>query len=435
MTTSTAVEGTAAPVDEIEIRTVTEDDLGAWGSAVNVGFLRPGLPGASEYRRLRHFPGRTQGAFDGERCVATFRSMPYELTLPGGQLLPVSAITGVTVTQTHRRRGLLRRMMTNELAAASGRGEAVAILIAAEYNIYGRFGFGPATRTHGWRVDLRRAGGLRADLPTTDGDGATEPAPGRIDLVGMAELGKIGRELHERWRRGQPGAICRDDAHWGGLTGEAPMPGSDWKEPFAVVHRDAGGTVTGLAVYRVDDTWVAGNPECTLSVTDFLALDRPTAVRLWRYLCSVDWVSTLAVQNIAPDDPLPFYFRDPRAVRPGEHDADFMWLRVLDVPAAFAPRRLAGAGRVVLEVTDPAGYAAGRWALSSDAEGTGRAERTTDRADLALDARALGSLYLGAERAARLAAAGLVEELRPGAAFALDRLLGTPLKAWNPDSF
>ncbi|WP_329581255.1 GNAT family N-acetyltransferase [Kitasatospora sp. NBC_01250] len=433
MRTSTA-DGTAAPVDEIEIRTITEDDLEAWGSAVTVGFLRPGLPGVPEYRRLRHFAGRTQGAYDGDRCVATFRSMPYELTLPGGRLLPVSAITGVTVTQTHRRRGLLSRMMDNELASARERGEAVAILIAAEYNIYGRFGFGPATRTHGWRVDLRRAGGLRADLPTADEFGDV-PAAGRIDLVSMDELGRLGRELHDRWRLGQPGAINRDQAHWGLLTGSTTIPGQDWKEPFAVVHRDAGGAVTGLAVYRVEDKWVANNPECTLVVEDFLALDRPTAVSLWRYLCSVDWVGTLVVNNIAPDDPLPFYFKDPRAVRQHEDSSDFMWLRVLDVPAAFAPRRLAGAGRVVLEVSDPAGYAAGRWALVSDADGTGRAEPTGDRADLALDARALGSLYLGAESAARLAAAGLVEEVHPGAAFALDRLLGTPLRAWNPDSF
>ncbi|GAB2732310.1 GNAT family N-acetyltransferase [Kitasatospora kifunensis] len=427
MSTSTVANGTATTVDEIEIRAITEDELGPWGAALNLGFQRAGVPQAPEFRRLRYFPGRTLGAYDGDRCIGTFRSMPYQLTLPGGHLLPVSAITSVTVTQTHRRRGLLSRMMGRELAAARERGEAVAILIAAEYNIYGRFGFGPATRTHGWRVDLKRAGGLRADLPSAAG--------GRIDLISMAELGRLGPELHERWRRGQPGAIGRDDAHWKPVTGEMPAPGFEWKEPFAVVHRDADGTVTGLALYRLEDHFPGGLASCTLVVKDFLALDRATAVSLWRYLCSVDWVSTLLVKNIGPDDPLPLYFNDPRAVQPYEDNADYMWLRVLDVPAAFGARRFAGAGRVVLEVTDPAGYAAGRWALTCDAEGVGQVAPTTDQADLALDARALGSLYLGAESTSRLAAAHLVEERRPGAAFALDRLLGTPLKAWNPDNF
>ncbi|WP_035853838.1 GNAT family N-acetyltransferase [Kitasatospora azatica] len=411
----------------IEIRAIDEDGLAAWGSAVSVGFMRAGLPDGVEFRRLRLFPGRTLGAFDGDRVVATLRSTPNQLTLPGGALLPVSAITGVTTAQTHRRRGLLTRLMGQDLAAARERGESVAILIAAEYGIYGRFGFGPATRLHGWQIDLKRARGLRADLPGAVG--------GRLDLVGMAELGKIGPALHESWRHRQPGAIGRDEAFWKMATGELAPPGTDWKEPFAVVHRDAAGTVTGLATYRVNDQWDGAYPDCTLTVTDFLALDRATAVTLWRYLLGVDWVSRVVVENVGPDDPLPLLLNDPRAAVPHTDNFDFMWLRVLDLPTAFGARSYAGPGRVVLEVADPDGYVAGRWALEADADGTGRAVPSTEEPDLALTASALGSLYLGAESAARLAAAGLVEERHPGAAFSLDRLLSTPLKAWNPDGF
>ena len=36
-------------------------------------------------------------------------------------------------------------MMSQDLAAAKERGDVVATLIAAEYPIYGRYGFGPAT--------------------------------------------------------------------------------------------------------------------------------------------------------------------------------------------------------------------------------------------------------------------------------------------------
>ncbi|MCX4748193.1 GNAT family N-acetyltransferase [Kitasatospora sp. NBC_01287] len=430
MSTDEAAESATKTTDEIEIRALGEDEVGVWGAAVNTGFLLTGQPDGAEYRRLRHYPGRMVGAFDGGRCVGTFRSMPFELTLPGGALLPVSAITGVTVTQTHKRRGLLSRMMARDLAASRDRGEAVAILIAAEYAIYGRFGFGPATEHHGWLVDLRRSGGIRTDLPAS-----FAAVGGRLDLVDMTELAKIGPELHERWRRGRPGAISRDEAYWGAATGQLKPPGHSWKEPFAVVHRDAAGVVTGLATYQVEDHWDGSYPDCTLKVRDLLALDRATEVSLWRYLCSVDWVSKVQAPNVGPDSPLPLLLVDPRGTKPYEENTDFTWLRVLDLPAAFAARRYAGAGRVVLEVTDPAGYVAGRWALTADAEGAGQAVETADEPDLALDARALGTLYLGAESASRLAAGGLVEELRPGAAFALDRLLSTPLKAWNPDSF
>ncbi|MGW4892611.1 GNAT family N-acetyltransferase [Kitasatospora sp. NPDC004240] len=419
--------GLVDTVDGVEIRAIREDEVADWDRALAFGFLRSHVESAADYRRMQYRPGRLLAAVDGDRHVATYRSFDVELTVPGGATVRANAITSVTVTATHRRRGLLSRMMRHDLAAARERGLPVAVLIAAEYNIYGRYGFGPATRGHGWTVKLARTRGLREGLPT--------PPGGRIDLVTMAELRKLGPELHDRWRLTQPGALARDELWWKRSTGEVQVPGFDWKEPFAAVHRDAGGTVTGLAVYRINDDWDGSYPNCTLTVVDFLALDRPTANALWGFLLSVDWVREVVVENIGPDDPLPLLLQDPRAATPYVDNADFMWLRVLDVPAAFGARTYGLPGRVVLDVDDPAGPAAGRWALEVAADGTGRCTPTTDPADLALDAGALGALYLGGETLPRLTAAGLVTELRPGAVASADLLLRTPLLGWNPDSF
>lgn len=293
--------------DGIEIRAIGEDEVEAWDRALVKGFLRPHVGPAAEFRRRQWEPGRMSGALADGRFVATFRSFDTELTVPGGATVTADAITAVTVTATHRRRGLLRRMMTADLEAARERGVPVAILIAAEYNIYGRYGFGPATRGHGWNIDLLRAGGLRDGLPTVPG--------GRIDLVEMAELRKIGPELFDRWRVTQAGAIARDELTWQRSTGEIEVPGFDWKEPFAAVHRDADGTPTGLAVYRIDDEWDGSYPNCTLTLVDLFALDRPTATELWRFVCSIDWVRKVVVENIGPDDPLPVLLNDPRGRR------------------------------------------------------------------------------------------------------------------------
>ncbi|WP_406200217.1 GNAT family N-acetyltransferase [Kitasatospora sp. NBC_01560] len=416
-------EGTGGVV----IRAITEDEVEGWDRALALGFLRSHAESAVDFRRQQWQPGRMVAALDAERFVATFRSYDVELTVPGGAVVPADAITAVTVSATHRRRGLLTRMMTADLAAARERGSAVAVLIAAEYNIYGRFGFGPATRCHGWNVDLLRARGLRPGLPTVPG--------GRVDFLTMAELRKVGAELHDRWRLTQPGALARDEMWWKRHTGEVQVPGFEWKEPFAAVHRDAGGNATGLAVYRVDETWDGSYPNCNLTLVDFLALDRGTAAELWRFLFNVDWVRRIVIENIGPDDPLPMLLNDPRAATPYVDNADFMWLRVLDVAAAFDARTYGAPGRTVLEVTDRDGHAAGRWAVEAAADGTGRCTRTDDAADLALNASALGSLYLGGETVPRLVAAGLVTELRPGAAAAADLLLRTPLTSWNPDGF
>lgn len=414
-------------VNGVQVRAVSVDEVEEWNRALNFGFLRPHAGVAPDLRRRQWQPGRMVAGFDGERQIATFRSFDVELTVPGGAVVTADAITNVTVSSTHRRRGVLSAMMRRDLASAAERGCAVAILAAAEYNIYGRFGFGPATWGSGWRIDLGRTSGLREGLPGVPG--------GRIDFVTLAKQRELGAELYDRWRLTQPGAIARDGIWWERNTNVIQVPGDSFKEPFAAVHRDADGGVTGMVVYRIDNKWEGALPAGTLTVHDFLALDLPTAVELWRLVLSVDWVRKVVVQGVSPDDPLPLLLQDPRAAVPDEANADLMWLRLLDVGAAFGARTYGAAGRVVLEVEDRLGYASGRFAIEVAEDGTGRCTRTTDDADLALGAGALGSLYLGSETAPRLAAAGLLTELRPGAAAAADLLLRTPLRAWTPTEF
>ncbi|MDX6315602.1 MAG: hypothetical protein QOF44_5066 [Streptomyces sp.] len=413
---------------DLIVRVVSEDDIDEWGRAVQAGFLAPFQKDENGWRKRTFEPGRWIGAYDGARCVGTFRSIPFDLTVPGGATLAADGVASVTVTATHRRRGLLTRMMALDLATAHARGEAVSILMAAEYAIYGRYGFGPAVRKAGYEIGFSSSEGLRPGV----GTGGT----GRIDLATMEELRKVGPELHDRHRVTQPGAISRPAWWWQWYTGEIARPGaSPFKEPFVALHRTADGEVTGMLAYRVESGWGDGAPDCTLTVLDHMATDREAAEALWRYAFSVDWVRKVVVDNIAPDDPLPLLLNNPRAARPTSESIDSLWLRVLDVPAAFGARTYRVPGRTVLEVADPAGYAAGRWAVEAAADGTGRATRTEDPADLAMDAGALGSLYLGGESVPRLTAAGLVRELRPGAALEADLLLRSAVAPWCPDDF
>ena len=172
--------------DGIDVRPIAESEFADWLRAVNTGFLRAPAPTDEEVegRRERFVEGRYLGAFDRGRCVATFRSFDQELTAVGGASVPADAISGVTVTATHRRRGLLSRMMARDLAAAKDRGDVAATLIAAEYPIYGRYGFGPATWMAEWTVDVPRAG--------LDARWAGPAGGGRIDLVEGEDIRKLG---------------------------------------------------------------------------------------------------------------------------------------------------------------------------------------------------------------------------------------------------
>ncbi|MGX1544056.1 GNAT family N-acetyltransferase [Streptomyces adustus] len=412
----------------LDVRPITEPELPDWLRALNTGFLREPVSSGKQLdgRRKQFVPGRLLGAFDGGRCVATCRSFAQELTAVGGTPVPADAISNVTVTATHRRRGLLTRMMDHDLAAAKERGDVVATLIAAEYRIYGRYGFGPATSTAEWIVDTARTGlDPRAAVP----DGG-----GRIDLVEGEEVRKLGPELHERVRLGQPGAVSRDDLWWQVNTGAVRFDTS-WTEPFYAVYRSAGGEVQGLVSYECDSTWDdAKQPRVTASV-DWLIASTPAAERaLWRYLCSIDWVAQVKTGWRAPDDLLPFFFPDVRSARI-TRQADWLWVRLLDVVRALEARTYEAAGELVLEVVDRTGLTGGRYRLQAAAGGAGVCTATRSDADLTLDVAELATLWLGDESAVRLAALGRVREERAGAARVADALLRTSRRPWCPDMF
>ncbi|MGO4423847.1 sterol carrier protein domain-containing protein, partial [Streptomyces sp. MCAF7] len=134
-----------------------------------------------------------------------------------------------------------------------------------------------------------------------------------------------------------------------------------------------------------------------------------------------------------PDDALPLLLGDPRAAQIVTY-ADFLWLRPLDVPRLLEARTYPVAGSLVLELSDRAGLAGGRYLLDAGPDGADCAP-TTRSADLTMDIGELGTLWLGDESAVRLAALGRVTEEREGAAALADLLLRTSRRPWCPDIF
>ncbi|MEV1064698.1 GNAT family N-acetyltransferase [Streptomyces sp. NPDC050263] len=413
---------------DLDIRTITDAELPDWMRTLRTGFLRPPVvtdQGVAD-RRTTLADSRVFAAFDAGKCVATFRSFPQELTAVGGAHVPADAISNVAVVATHRRRGLLTRLMTDDLTAAKERGDVVATLIAAEYRIYGRYGFGPATTMTEWSIDVPRAG--LDPRRTVPGDG------GRIDLVDGEEVRRIGPWLHERLRLVQPGAVSRDEHWWASNTGLLQLYGGPWTEPFYAVYRSADGVVDGLVSYRADDTWSDAKQPLNTASVDWLIAATPAAERaLWHFLCSIDWITRVKSGRRSPDDLLPLHLPDPRAASITTQ-ADWLWVRILDVVAALEARTYDAAGTLVLEVVDRAGLAGGRFLLDATPDGATCAP-TTRSADLTLEVSELATLWLGDQSAGRLAALGRLREERAGAARGADALLRTSGRPWCPDMF
>ena len=363
----------------------------------------------------------THGAFVGKDLVGCAAWFPTTLAYPG-EPVAAAAVTAVSVLSNHRRQGHLTRLMDAELRHATDAGCAVAVLIAAEWPIYGRFGYGFATQS--CSIELDTGAAQMRDEPT-----------GTITLVDPAELRAPLQEAYEaRWAR-TPGAIKRVDGFWdkeAGLAGYPGRPFEPGKQRGALWH-DAEGQLGGAVVYKVEEEWTANRPAGVAHVEHLWGATPEADRELWRHLLTVDWVRTAKVSNRPVDDPLPFWLRDGRAATLGDH-SDNLWLRVLDVPAAVGARRSATPGSVVLEVADPMGFAAGRWLIELGPEGAA-AVSTTAAAGLRLSSAALGAVLLGGHSLTRLAQAGLVDEERPGALAAATALFQTPTAPWCPVGF
>jgi predicted acetyltransferase len=318
-------------------------------------------------------------------------------------------------------------MMKADLAAARQRGDVVATLIAAEYPIYGRYGFGPVTTTTEWTVDVPRTGLDPRWAGPSDG--------GRIDLVDAEDVRKAGPELHERFRRDRPGAVSRDERWWQVDTGLLRLGDDPRKEPFYAAYRSASGEIEGLVSYTSDDNWGDSNqPRNTAEVNWLLAVTPAAERALWQYLCSIDWITRVKTGRRAPDDLLPHFLPDPRAARITSQ-SDWLWVRILDVVRALEARTYGAAGTLVLDVTDESGPDGGRYRLQAASDGTATCAPTTEEAQLSLSIADLATLWLGDESAVRLVALGRVRERQEGAASVADALLRTSRRPWCPDIF
>ena len=402
----------------IEIRAPEHDEYAAAVNVMTTAFLeRPDVTKVAENLRDTWVPGRTWVAYDDGRPCGTFRSWGTHLTVPGGRTIPAAAVSAVTVLPTHRRRGILTSMAAVEHAAARERGEVAAVLLASEYPIYGRFGYGPATRNITWTVAPRET---RVRVPAT---GTVELAP--LDEATMETL----RGVYEGARVRVPGEIWRRDVTWRidlGLRQEAF--GETWKG-FVAIHRDDGGAADGYVRYKADPKWDDEGPKGTLTIADLHAVSDAAYAGLWRYLLEIDLVRTVKAESRPLSERLPWLLTNARAAR-ATNAGDMLWVRLFDVGSTLEARTYERTGSIVLEVVD--GEApGGRLRLLLDASPEGATCRPTDsEPELTLPVAAIGGACLGGTRLRDIVLATGADEHRAGALARADNLFRTGDEPW-----
>ncbi|MSS46587.1 GNAT family N-acetyltransferase [Cutibacterium sp. WCA-380-WT-3A] len=351
--------------------------------------------------------------------VATMATYSSTINTGHGHLEPATFITDVTVRASHRRRGLLRTLMTNALTRSKDEGLAFAALTATEGSIYGRFGYGISTRSQS--VEIVADG--RFKLNHTPQGTVSMADPLAIDDLRLAVFSEFHR-AHRGSHNREPWHVDFSSGRWN------PQMGGPNRRIRSIVHYNDDGEPDGVVSYEIDKDFGS-----RITVRDMVATTADAEVALWEFLASIDLIETITAPKVDPATALPWAVEDPRVVKFTRH-TDLGWLRILDVDKAMAVRGWDHQGSVTFHVVDPMGYAEGTWRVDVEAPGAPAAvTKVDDSTDAAtLDVAALGSLYFGMGRGFSLAAAHRVTGTDEQIA-AVDRMFSTVDVAHNISEF
>jgi predicted acetyltransferase len=390
------------------LRTATDQDRDGLVRVRREAFGITGSPDPDETFRTILEPARNHLVERDGEVVGVVGAFTRDMSVPGA-VIPVAHVTGVVVSPVHTRRGLLRRMITQQLHDSP---EAVAALWASEGRIYQRFGYGLASQNMRMRAD-RRDLSLRRP-----------PEPGTLRSAVPSEVVEELSEVYSRVLPTRPGWSSRNPTWWRHLTADQERYRDGGTAARAVLWENPDGVVEGYAHFRIKPGWDETGPKQEVSVIEVAATTTAAYAELYRFLLRIDLARSLVQGCSSVDEPLFHMVDEPRAL--GGKVGDGLWVRIIDLPRALTARRYAAPVDVVLEVTDTLLEAnAGRWRLRA---GAGGALVTCTRADgdpdLTLDIGDLGAAYLGGTPLGALHLAGRIEEHRPGAAAAASTAFG-----------
>lgn len=395
----------------VRLRTATADDLDAISDLMELVFHEKPTESRRAAEQAILEPGRSLVAEHDGRVVGHATVLTRDLTVPGA-VIPAAHVTGVGVTPTHRRRGILTELMRRQLEGVAAGPEPIAVLWASESPIYPRFGYGPASSRLALEIGNRE---VRLTVPH-----ATSPS-GHLRMIKPAEAATELEAVYERVRADRVGFSSRGEKWWKHLLTDHNDEQGEQTGPRGVLYEDERGPA-GYAIWRAEGKWSERGPDGVVGVREAVA-DGPEAYEaIWSFLLGIDLTRRVNFWAGALDEPVQYMVDDPP--RLGRRCLEGLWIRIVDLPAAIEARQYTAAIDVVAEVTDPLIPAnQGRWRMSGGPDKV-TCTRTDDAPDFACSITELGAAYLGGTTLAALAAAGRIRRLTgnlPSAAFGWHR--------------
>ena len=404
------------PADGIRVRIPTPDEYETYRFVLARNFGSDPRPDTAQGFARIWEPDRSFCAWDGVEMVGTSGSFSLQLTVPGGTVA-TGGTTMVSVAPTHRRQGILRRMMSAHLDDVTARGEPLAALWASESSIYGRFGYGIAAQGVDLRIPRRYTTLHRL-----------APAPAAIRLVEEDEARRHLPAIYDQVVALWPGFFSRSAAWWDERWFKDPP---DRRQGASALRFALTANRDGYVIYREKLKFEEGDSTGELTVVDLLGTSPESWAGLWAFILNHDLPVTIEAFRRSPVDPVFDLLESPRRIR--ERRGDSIWVRTQDPAAALAARRYQAEGRLVLEVIDP--FLDRRVVVELEGGPEGSSCRpTSDSPDLVLDIEDLGACYLGWARFRTLARAGRIGGDKNSLTLA-DQMFAWDPEPWCPEVF
>jgi predicted acetyltransferase len=402
----------------MEIRELQREEIPAFANAFTVPLGLEHSQAWAERFAAYGEVNRYRLGWDEGRVVATLGAHSLPMTVPGGRVSTAGTCT-ITVMPTHRRRGILRQLMSEHLIDLRKRGDVLSALWASEGDIYGRFGYGMATERAHWRIPAAHAQlRLPPERPTgmrwLDADEAAQQLPPLYERIAQQRVGFVGRR-----------------PLWWEYRVFADPVGASGVHPQRRVLYAPEGEPQGYALYRTRRVDPAHGQQ--VMVQEVVAATPEAERALWQFLFSLDLIDSVDIANLSVESPLRWWLRDLGKVDRRVHDA--LWLRIVEVEQALQARRYAAEGQLVLEVRDAfCPWNEGSYRLVVGDHGNVTCLRTDERPDVSCSIESLGAVYLAGGRWSDHWRAGLVT----GSVEAIQRadcLFAWHQVPWCPDKF
>ena len=403
---------------DIEFRPATAEEMGQFGMLA--GYVYGGAYGDGPDNLVASAtrPEWTLCAFDGSRLVSSFSTIPFTMRA-NGMALPIGGISAVGTLPEYRRRGLVRRIMTQAFADMRNGGRPVAALWASQAAIYQRYGFAMASALRSYAVDP-------VDIDFHDGDGGGS----RVERLDVASGYDLIRDVYVHFVADRMGYLHRARPLW--LHNAFEEREADGPVHIALSHGASG--PDGYAVYTLREGRRDHPTRTQEIVVRDLAWLSPVAYRsLWMYFKRHDLVGRVCWNSAPSDDPAIEYFLEPRLL--AARDNEGFWLRLVAVASALKGRGWTSDGEISITVREdslaPWNTGSYRLTVSDDTADVAPCPAGTD---IEISVKALASLFTGRRSARELSAWGLLDG-NADAVQRADNLFATRHAPHCPDHF